>query len=248
MSIEGFLAFNMVMTVLLSCAAAHGICHMRPVRLLLAALAGGVCSLAALIPAARCIGAMPFRLLPALLCARILTGGRAFLPLFLRMLALTFTLGGAIFLTGGSTLPRVGQLAIGGVLCLITFFLPASAKPETGEALLRLETEKGSLQLRAFVDTGNRLREPLSGLPVLIVEEELLAPLLDVKEANGLPRGYRLVRYAALGGGGQMRCFRPTGLYVLRRGAWQETADAYVAVYPGRMSGNLQALAPPTIL
>ena len=38
-----------------------------------------------------------------------------------------------------------------------------------GTVFLRITTRMGSAEVEALIDTGNRLREPLSGLPVIIV-------------------------------------------------------------------------------
>ena len=108
------------------------------------------------------------------------------------------------------------------------------------------------VSLKALIDTGNRLHEPISGLPVLIVEEravkKMLPPSLDpARPDKHLPPRFRLVAYGALGGSGKMACFRPDELLVCYGEGWLRAPDVWVAVYPGKMPGGAQALAPAVI-
>ena len=60
----------------------------------------------------------------------------------------------------------------------------------------------------ALIDTGNRLREHQSGMPVLIVESRAIPALARL--ARQLPESEtRRLPFGVLGGGGQMRCFYP---------------------------------------
>ncbi|NLG25472.1 MAG: hypothetical protein GX558_08960 [Clostridiales bacterium] len=117
---------------------------------------------------------------------------------------------------------------------------------------LWLRTRRGSARLSALIDTGNRLREPLSGLPVLIVEARAVAKLLPpgfdpAGAARMLPPGFRVARYGGLGGNGQMICFRPDDVYASYGQGWVRAPDVWVGLYPGRMPGAVRALAPPVI-
>ena len=95
-------------------------------------------------------------------------------------------------------------------------------------------------RFEALIDTGNRLREPISGLPVVIAEEQLLADVLP--EAG---RGMRHIPYGGLGGCGFLEAFRPMELRFQMNGRWQDAPGVWLAVYRGRMSGRIHALAPP---
>ena len=89
----------------------------------------------------------------------------------------------------------------------------------------------------AIIDTGNRLREPLSGQPVLIVEAARLHELLP-------GRGFRTVRYASVGNSGAMKCFRPDSIYIVSGKQVRPAPEAWVALYPGKLPRGLTALAP----
>lgn len=99
---------------------------------------------------------------------------------------------------------------------------------------------QGEASFEALIDTGNRLREPVSGLPVLIAEERLLA---DVLPTDG--RGLRHIPYGGLGGCGFLEAFRPTEMRFQMDERWLEAPGVWLAVYRGRMSGRVHALAPP---
>ena len=93
------------------------------------------------------------------------------------------------------------------------------------------------MRFAACVDTGNRLSEPFSGQPVLIASAHLLRHVLPSS-------GYRLVPYDSVGGDGTLRCFRPDRLYILTNGHRRPAPQSWIAIYPGRLPGPFQALAP----
>ena len=100
-----------------------------------------------------------------------------------------------------------------------------------------------SIRFPALIDTGNRLREPMSGLPVLIAEASLLDGLLGGELAPGLTRQ---VAFGGLGGCGTVRCFHPDHVWICRGGQLIPAPEIWVAVYPGRIPGMQRALAPPS--
>ena len=95
--------------------------------------------------------------------------------------------------------------------------------------------------LRACIDTGNRLTEPLSGQPVLVASAHLLHDVLP----DG---GYRQVAYGSVGGAGTLRCFRPDDIFIDARGRRRRAPESWVAVFPERLPGPAQALAPAEYL
>jgi len=91
--------------------------------------------------------------------------------------------------------------------------------------------------LHACVDTGNRLTEPLSGQPVLIANADLVQKVLP-------ETGFRRVSYGSVGGAGTLRCFRPGRVYIDVQGRRRRAPETWVALYPARLPGVVQALAP----
>lgn len=89
----------------------------------------------------------------------------------------------------------------------------------------------------ALIDTGNRVREPLSGMPVLIAEQELLEALLPLVKCRRVP-------FAGLGGSGSLRAFQPDVLRFRSGGKWRDAPGIWLAAYPQPMAGRVHALAP----
>lgn len=65
-----------------------------------------------------------------------------------------------------------------------------------------------SVELKALVDTGNMLRDPLSGKTVMIVETKAAAPLFEYdiekiasedSDLDALPQGFRVIPFSSLG-------------------------------------------------
>ena len=142
--------------------------------------------------------------------------------------------------------------AIGAALIVLAAacLIPRDEGDAAGEANVRITTRMGAAEITAMIDTGNRLREPFSDLPVLIVSARCLTRIIDavcMDEREILPPGFRVVRYRVLGGGGTMRCFRPERISVRRGSAWIDAPEMWVAIYPGGIPGGVDALAPPSV-
>lgn len=174
----------------------------------------------------------------------------------LMLIAGTVFLGGAqmlvIRLMGGQTPWSMAVGALGGGLALVKLLEARMRRLERLEAHVFIGFRGASARVTALIDTGNRLHEPLSGLPVLIVEanrvRKLLPAALDpAAPEHTIPGGFRLVAYGALGGRGQMACFLPDELLVSYGDGWMSAPDVWVAVYPAKMPGAAHALAPTVL-
>ncbi len=121
----------------------------------------------------------------------------------------------------------------------------------------RLEIERGgrSAAVDAIFDTGNMLREPFSGLPVIIAErgyiENVLPPgidgFTDGAAQSASPGGIRVVPYSSVGGGGLLAAFRPDSLKVLSPEGTRE-AEAYVGVSAQPPGDGCHAIINPDAL
>lgn len=127
------------------------------------------------------------------------------------------------------------------------------------------------LAVRALVDTGNQLRDPLTHKPVVIVEYEVLRPLLPpavrksleageepdlgrlAADLKGTPWATRihLVPFTSIGRAhGVLLCFRPDEVVVVTNDRMVRVKDILIGVYRQRLSpqGNYRALLHPDIL
>ena len=108
------------------------------------------------------------------------------------------------------------------------------------EMRLKITCSGRSTEIVAWLDTGNRLQEMLSGLPVLIVEERSVAAIAPVSASD-----FRHIPYSGLGSTGFLEAFRPDSVHCAEGAGWRELPPVYVALFPGRISGHVHALAPP---
>lgn len=96
----------------------------------------------------------------------------------------------------------------------------------------------------ALIDTGNRLHEQRSGLPVLIVEAGAM-PDISKRIAELDTQSIRRIPYGVLGSCGELFCFRADRVLFKTYKHWIPAPECWVAVYPGKIPGRVQALAPP---
>lgn len=138
-------------------------------------------------------------LLPALLC--LITYGwqstSAFLRQFIAFWVISFLLGGIMTAVcyavasqsekqvsvGGKTQPLMGDLPFWGILLIallaggLVSLILKKRKP-TAELIDLTIEDRSSVTLRALVDSGNLLTEPLSGLPVIVIDRASAAKIL----------------------------------------------------------------------
>lgn len=251
-SIEAFIGINWLMNVTALAISARSAGHIGWKRLLLASLLGTA------------YAAVGYGFLPLIngpvgqsvclaVISLILFGGRrrGRVRRFVRLLAGTVFASGVMQLLARWTpLHGYALFFAGWTIVLLIERLLGGTECGDGQVRLRIGTRMGTTEVDALIDTGNRLREPLSGLPVVVVESRKLTGLLDPSclgaPGRRLPPGFRLVRYSALGGQGEMLCFRPESVCIVGDKADLDAPDVWVAVYPNRLPSPVDAIAPST--
>lgn len=122
--------------------------------------------------------------------------------------------------------------------------------PDTRYCSITVENLGTAVKLWAKADTGNSLREPFSGLPVVVCQAESLgaaAPpgLAGPLGAAPLPKDLRLVPFETLGGAGVLPAFRPQRVFVTKTGA---ALECWIAVSEKRLSaGQFNAIFNPDL-
>ena len=99
-------------------------------------------------------------------------------------------------------------------------------------------TEKSRIEADVLVDTGNRLREPFSEKPVLLLDPRY--EFLMSEYENKM----RVIPYSTVSGEGVIMGARPKAVYLLNEGS--ESIDVYIAISPeplGKYDGILGASA-----
>lgn len=143
-------------------------------------------------------------------------------------------------------------------------FQPGRPLPLMG---LEVEVEGHVLGLTGLVDTGNNLRDPISGLPVIVIEWESLRKIMPCEAFafflstwDSLPESFsstpmgkrlRLIPYESLAGRkGVLPGFRPDHLVIFEKDGQKVYRDAVVGVSGERLSpgGLYQALLHPDLV
>lgn len=244
-SIEWFVAQNLGMNALTLLLAARlaGI-RTGKGRVFAAAALGCAYAVAAYLPWGRfLLGLLPRTAVCAgmtlLLCAgpRVSCWKRT-LRVFAFVWVATLLLGG----TGAGGLYLLGASGYGPGAAAVTAVLGGAALlvlsrrkergPGSPTALLTVRAGGRRVSLPAVVDTGNVLVEPVSNLPVIVVERRALQGL----EAGRRPRP---VPFTSVGGSGILPAFAADAVRVDGR-----EVEAYIAVYDGALSEEGQALIP----
>lgn len=220
---------------------------------------GGIYAAAMLLPFCAALNTLPAK---ALLCFAM--AALAWRPRSLRSylrcvgtLAAVTAVGGGAALAAGALLdgarPLGGTLVLGHNAVLLCVFGAASMAALASGAIRRRGAGANRyavrawcaghpLRLEALLDTGNLLYEPVSGLPVLIIDAALGAKLL----AAGTPCVE--ISYRTVAGPASMRAVLAERTQVRDGSRWHDAGAMYVAASTSALSGGAQALLPPAAL
>ena len=194
---------------------------------------------------------------------RRLAGGRRLMRVALVFFALAMCAAGAVtaigLLAGGQPDPvslRVLVITFGVCYAATTLVFRRAGREPGQMREVKIEALGRSVTLRALVDTGNSLTDPLSGAKVCVVCAHDLLQIIPghqrlrfedaVKSGNpgalitlnALPCGisFRLVPYSAVGtASGLLLAFRPERITV----DGKESRDLIVAVSPNEVADNV---------
>lgn len=246
----------------------------RRLRLLTAALFGGLYAALRYVPSFAFLRAAPAVFAAgAAMVLLAFSGTRRFLRQVLLFFGVACAFAGgvlaaAIFSGRPLTLPvGAGPLLLGGAICyglfLLVFRCAAKYSGSGGKVVeVKLVCFGRRVELRALVDTGNTLTDPLTNRPVLVAEGEALRELLPRRLRSfleperlrdpvaamglaaeaGLGARFRLLPYRAVGAeGGLLLALRVDEAEIGGR----REKNVLVALSPGPLSsGAWSALAP----
>lgn len=103
-----------------------------------------------------------------------------------------------------------------------------------------IEENGQEFELFAKIDTGNSLKEPFSGLPVMVAEKSEFINFADKKDV------FRLVPFTSLGGNGLLPAYKPEKIYIKKS---KKPLDCYLAIYDGKLStGSYNCLMSPELI
>jgi len=252
--------FIIDLVILRLCQPLTGI-RQHGLRPYLAAAAGGLCSMAIFLPAGSLFLDLFIRLGISFIVVSI-AYGRQRPGVFLRLLgvfyAVSFLVAGVViglwflFPNGGYAY-RNGMVylnlkptaLIGSVAAAYLFVRLFERAFHWGRGMgerYPMTAQRGgkSIAFTALADTGNRLTEPFSGAPMVVLDSEKGRELLTGPENRWLesgmtqgepPPGLRVAPYRTVNGAGMLAAFRPQSLRVRVEGRWLEV-EGYLALLP----------------
>ncbi len=182
---------------------------------------------------------------------------KAFIRLWELALGYCLILGGAFFLLTSHVetfkehrMSLTGVLACGGLFCLGIGGLEERKERERAapcEAVLKSKTGR-RIAVKALVDTGNCLREPISGAPVSVLDKELWEALWD---GGKEPEGFRAVPYRSVGcERGILKAYEIPELLIRQDGFQRLCRNVYVGLNEGKAAsmGDYGMLIHPELL
>jgi stage II sporulation protein GA (sporulation sigma-E factor processing peptidase) len=99
------------------------------------------------------------------------------------------------------------------------------------------------LRLDALLDTGNMLCEPVSGLPVMIIDVDMGKKLIGNMSDRTIE-----IPFKTVGGLSSMKAVLADRTEVRSQGRWRDAGAMYVAASTNWLSGGVEALLPPAAL
>lgn len=240
MRISGWLFLaQQIFTVLVLLATAARSLRIRlpAVRLMVtAALCGSVVTAGCFFsgPWSSALAASALLAAPQLAGYRLPHAGR--IRLLLLALMLVFVCVGLLRALHAAVVPQLLPLCTAALLLLPTLDRRIPA-PSCASVVITLSGRH--VRLTALIDSGNLLRDPLTGLPVIVCSRRALAPL------NLLQIRLRLLSVRTAAGQALMPVFRPASVRLLTGGTWSD-ANALIGIAPESYNG-FQALVPSSL-
>ena len=135
---------------------------------------------------------------------------------------------------------------------------------------VRIILDQNSVDVTALIDTGNKLKDPLTKQPVIVVEQNALLPLFDQTTAmlfqelnlgnmnvlsdntdENFAVRFRVIPFSTIGKEkGMLVGFRPDLIEIIDNKEKYQLDRAIIAVYQHKLDkeGSYQALIPPELL
>jgi len=135
------------------------------------------------------------------------------------------------------------------LVCLLLRATPVVLpKPEESPSLATVDVRHGAhhLTLTALIDSGNLLRDPVTGLPVIVISRRAAMRLVQLPGEGKVVYPFRLLTVRTVNGTGMMTVFHPDSVCLLLPGGWVR-AEALLGVSPEGYDG-FQALVPASLM
>lgn len=253
--VDTFLCVNLFIDYIILYAVRRTLrINSKAFRLLLGALVAAVCAFGVFLPFYTKVFSVFYRLITAAISVFISFGKSKLKSFILRIsafLGISTAFSGVVVLvwlifkpTGVVIYNDAVYFDLSPVmliLCTILAFISLSVyerlkskiKPEVRIHRVTVVSENTEYSFCSMVDTGCNLREPFSGLPVIVAEKELV-DFKDIPE-NKL----RLVPYKTLSGEGMLKAFKPNKTLIDGK---EIKSGCYIGVSDGKLTNEIKSL------
>lgn len=134
----------------------------------------------------------------------------------------------------------------------ITVFRRIADRPAKNETVeLKIRHNGRTAVISAFSDSGNNLRDYLTGKPVIICRRDKIENLFPMSAEwdEDIPSGARLIPFSSVGGSGVITAFRPDSVIICRDGKEEKSVDALIGTGgTGLENEEFDAIFNPKIL
>lgn len=243
---ENFIVNLFLLTLTMKCVR-H---KCSTLMMIVSGIIGGVYTLVLIIPSLRIFSSLPFELLVACLMLRIAYGKTSIINLIKLLfifLMITFMLSGLCFLFSlkqnkyilGQSFELdnysikyiiIGAMSIYIVTERIVQYIKDRNFVNNYIYTIEFEVENKEYKLNGFLDTGNELREPVTNLPCILVEEHLI---YDINFKN---KNTYSIPYSSIGYGGSLKGIRVNNIKIKGRDLWQRELDAIICPCKQKLS------------
>ena len=250
--IEVIIPFNALLTLVLLYASGRVLGEQGGVlRCILVSLLSSVVSIPALFIQSIWVGLLYRFILSSLmvLLAWKWRGIRVLLRRWIVLVCATALSGGIALALEMFTAGAVGDVGafIGAVGVLLASLGVSHVMGKRGERVrysftfhTRIYFEAKTMECYAMLDTGNALREPISGLPVVLINQ------VDFEPHGQGP--LRTIPYRAVGSSGEMPACLAQKCEIYIQGKWHNAGEVYVARGAFIQENTVEALLPLSIL
>lgn len=233
--------------LLLAVGLSAGLRRKSPWRLMLTSLVTSALS-AAMVSAPDLLRACA--LLAAAVCAPLLSWPSVPQRLRMRLIAsgcfLSLGVAGLMRFAAPFALPSMLLILL---CCLLLRSIPvALPKPEETPRLATVDVRHGPhhLTLTALIDSGNLLRDAVTGLPVIVVSRRAAQRLVQLPPEGKLTYPFRLLTVRTVSGTAMMTVFHPDSVCLLLPEGWTRV-ETLLGVSPEGYDG-FQALVPASLM
>lgn len=220
--------------------------------LISSSIIGGIYTLVLLIPQLNTLSYLPCELVVAYIMVRIVYGKTSILnnvKVLFVFLTITFTLSGLCFLLAlkqniylmGNTFKiekysiKYIMLSVMMIYIICTRFVEyIRDKLFVNNYIFELEfkIEDKQYSFKSFLDTGNELREPITNLPCILIEKNLID---DIKFNSA--NTYRIL-YSSIGYGGELKGIKVNDIKIKNKKCLYEKIDAIICPCKEKLSNE----------